>query len=49
MMKRILLAVCAVVLLSACGIKPGDVKAPKDSKTVYPRTYPAPDAQEINR
>jgi hypothetical protein len=33
----------ALALLSGCGIKPGDVSAPKGvAKDEFPRTYPDP-------
>ena len=43
-MKRVLICVMTAMLVSACGIKPGNVRAPEGSVDVYPRSYPAPEA-----
>lgn len=45
MAKNILLCILALAALTACGIKPKSLKPPADSSTVYPRSYPAPDAE----
>ena len=46
-MKPILLSLLAVALLAACGVKPSNVKPPEGAKGIYPRTYPAPEAEDI--
>jgi hypothetical protein len=43
MRKIVLSAGIAAILLSGCGIKPGDVSAPPHVKNdTFPRTYPDP-------
>ncbi len=40
----ILAASAALLMLAACGIKPGELSPPEGSeKTVFPKTYPAPE------
>lgn len=42
-MSRILVALTALALLSACGKKPAQIDAPAGSDpTLFPRTYPSP-------
>lgn len=46
-MKTILMCVLAISLLSACGVKPGNVKPPEGARDIYPHSYPrqTPDDQ----
>ncbi len=44
MAKKIILCVLIAASLAACGVRPKHLKAPEGSTTVYPQTYPTPDA-----
>lgn len=49
MTKKLVLYVLALAAISlsvsACGVRPKNLKPPADSTAQYPRTYPAPDAE----
>ncbi|MBU6235141.1 MAG: hypothetical protein KGQ41_04795 [Alphaproteobacteria bacterium] len=45
MFQKLILCLLLAASLTACGIKPKNVKPPEGSTTVYPRTYPAPDGE----
>lgn len=46
MFKSFTLCLLAALALVACGVKPKALKAPEGSTATYPRSYPAPDAQQ---
>lgn len=39
-----MLSLCAILTLTACGVKPPDVDPPQgEERDQFPRTYPAPE------
>jgi len=43
MLKNIVIALAAIVMLAGCGIKPNSVSPPKEAeKDGFPHTYPNP-------
>ncbi|MCB1538837.1 MAG: hypothetical protein KDJ49_07710 [Alphaproteobacteria bacterium] len=41
--------VSGATLVSGCGVKPGQVKAPAGVVDTYPRAYPAPESGDVPR
>ena len=42
-MNKVVICILALTALTACGIKPSNVKPPEGATTVYPRVYPNPE------
>jgi hypothetical protein len=44
--RKAILCIMTATALTACGVKPGNVKPPSGSEDLYPATYPHPGASQ---
>lgn len=47
-MKKLIVCITFALALSACGVKPGNVKPPEGARDIYPNTYPYPDQSALD-